>query len=50
MDAIHFLEDLGIKTEVPAFMVRGEMLTEDANTSRLETKVCLYRFIHNVTY
>ena len=40
-DSSTFLDDFGIQTEIPAFMVRGEkqMTTEDANTSRLVTKV-----------
>ncbi|XP_062587204.1 uncharacterized protein LOC134248846 [Saccostrea cucullata] len=40
-DAICFLEDLGIKAEIPSFMKQGskQLSTEDANASRLITKV-----------
>ena len=40
-DSISYLEEMGIKAEMPAFMARGEtqMSTESANTSRLVTKV-----------
>ena len=38
------LKDLGIQAEIPAFMKRGEkqMSTEEANTSRLVTKVSFF--------
>ena len=37
------LEDMGIKAQMPSFMIKGEkqMSTEDANTSRLVTKVSI---------
>lgn len=40
-DAISLLEDMGIKSEMPCFMKRGDkqLSTEDANASRLVTKV-----------
>ena len=40
-DSLALLEDLVIKSEMPAFMKKGDrqMPTEDANSSRLETKV-----------
>lgn len=40
-DSITYLQDLGIKVEMPPFMEKGErqMSTEAANTSRLVTKV-----------
>lgn len=40
-DSITYLQDLGIKVEMPSFMEKGErqMSTEAANTSRLVTKV-----------
>ncbi|XP_033739141.1 uncharacterized protein LOC117326498 [Pecten maximus] len=40
-DSILLLEDLGIKAEMPRFLVKGQkqMSTEDANMSRLVTKV-----------
>lgn len=40
-DALHLLDDLGIHAEMPCFMARGDkqMCTEDANSSRLVTKV-----------
>ena len=40
-DSVALLKDLGIQAEIPAFMKRGEkqMSTEEANTSRLVTKV-----------
>ena len=40
-DAISFLDELGIQTEMPAFMSKGEkqMSCGDANASRLVTKV-----------
>jgi hypothetical protein len=40
-DSLEYLEQLGIKAEMPAFMTKGEkqMTTEDANASRLVTKV-----------
>lgn len=40
-DSLALLEDLGIKAAMPAFMKKGvtQMPTEDANTSRLVTKV-----------
>ena len=41
-DSLEFLEDLGIKAKMPSFIPRGQaqMSTEEANTSRLVTKVC----------
>ncbi|KAK3102132.1 hypothetical protein FSP39_009062 [Pinctada imbricata] len=40
-DSAAYLEKLGIKAEMPAFMTRGEsqMSTDSANTSRLVTKI-----------
>ena len=40
-DSLSLLENMGIKTAMPSFMKKGEkqMSTEDANTSRLVTKV-----------
>jgi hypothetical protein len=40
-DSMTYLEELGIKAVMPAFMKKGEkqMSTQDANTSRLVTKV-----------
>lgn len=40
-DSITYLQDLGIKVEMPSFMEKGErqMSTEAANTSLLVTKV-----------
>nr|XP_022317959.1 uncharacterized protein LOC111121112 isoform X2 [Crassostrea virginica] len=40
-DSLEFLEDLGIKAKMPSFIPRGQaqMSTEEANTSRLVTKV-----------
>ncbi|XP_053405404.1 uncharacterized protein LOC128558951 [Mercenaria mercenaria] len=40
-DSLAMLEDMGIHAEMPAFMQKGQkqMTTEDANTSRLVTKV-----------
>lgn len=40
-DSLELLEDLGIKAEMPCFMKKGQkqMATEDANASRLVTKV-----------
>lgn len=40
-NAISLLEDMGIKSEMPCFMKRGDkqLSTEDANASRLVTKV-----------
>lgn len=42
-DSLSLLEDLGIQTEMPAFMKKGEkqMSDNDANTSRMVTKVIL---------
>ena len=41
-DSLEFLEELGIKAKMPSFIPRGQaqMSTEEANTSRLVTKVC----------
>lgn len=41
-DSVAYLEELGIQAIMPAFMKKGEkqMSTQDANTSRLVTKVC----------
>ena len=43
-DSVALLKDLGIQAEIPAFMKRGEkqMSTEEANTSRLVTKVSFF--------
>ena len=40
-DSISMLEDLGLRAEMPCFMTKGakQMPTEDANSSRLVTKV-----------
>lgn len=40
-DSMSYLEELGIKAVMPAFMTKGEkqMSTQDANESRLVTKV-----------
>ena len=40
-DAVHLLHELGIQAEIPSFLNRGDkqMKTEDANASRLVTKV-----------
>lgn len=40
-DAIRLLQDLGIQAEMPKFMIKGQkqLSTEDANSSRLVTKV-----------
>ena len=40
-DAIPLLQDLGIQAEMPKFMIKGQkqLSTEDANSSRLVTKV-----------
>jgi hypothetical protein len=40
-DALELLEDLGIKAEMPCFLPKGQqqMSTDDANSSRLVTKV-----------
>ena len=40
-DSLGMLEELGIKAQMPSFMTKGEkqMQTEDANASRLVTKV-----------
>lgn len=40
-DAISLLQDLGIQAEMPKFMIKGQkqLSTEDANSSRLVTKV-----------
>ncbi|OWF49584.1 uncharacterized protein LOC110451517 isoform X2 [Mizuhopecten yessoensis] len=40
-DSLELLEDLGIKAEMPCFMQKGQkqMTTQDANASRLVTKV-----------
>ena len=42
-DSLSLLEDLGIQTEMPAFMKKGDkqMSDNDANTSRMVTKVFL---------
>jgi hypothetical protein len=42
-DALPFLEEIGIKGEMPKFLKKGEkqMSTEDANLSRLVTKASL---------
>ncbi len=42
-DSIALLESMGIKAEMPCFLKKGEkqMSTEDANSSRLVTKVKL---------
>ena len=42
-DSLSLLEDLGIKAEMPRFLSKGQkqMSTEDANMSRLVTKVSL---------
>ena len=41
-DSLQLLQDLGIQTEIRAFLNKGDkqMTTEEANTSRLVTKVC----------
>jgi hypothetical protein len=41
-DSLDYLEELGIQAKMPSFMAKGEkqMPTENANTSRLVTKVC----------
>ena len=40
-DSLQLLKDLGIQTEIPVFMKKGEkqMTSGEANTSRLVTKV-----------
>lgn len=40
-DSVDFLSDIGIKTEMPAFLKKGQkqLDTEESNTSRLVTKV-----------
>lgn len=40
-DSVDFLEDLGIKSEMPAFLDRGQkqLTTEQSNLSRLVTKI-----------
>ena len=38
-DSLSLLEDMGIQAEIPAFMKCGEKQTEEANASRLVTKV-----------
>ncbi|XP_061177700.1 uncharacterized protein LOC133186476 [Saccostrea echinata] len=40
-DSLDYLEQMGIKAQIPSFMAKGEkqMATENANTSRLVTKV-----------
>ena len=42
-DAVHLLHELGIQAEIPSFLNRGDkqMKTEDANASRLVTKVII---------
>lgn len=42
-DALPLLDDLGIQAEMPKFLEAGQkqMSTEDANMSRLVTKVCI---------
>lgn len=42
-DALPLLADLGIQAEMPTFLKAGQkqMSTEDANMSRLVTKVCI---------
>ena len=41
-DSLELLEDLGIKAEMPSFMIKGQkqMSVDEANSSRLVTKVC----------
>ena len=48
-DSLSLLEDLGIKAEMPRFLSRGDkqMSTEDANMSRLVTKVSIIDFINS---
>ena len=50
-DSLQLLQDLGIQTEIPAFLNKGDkqMTTEEANTSRLVTKVC-YTFRYEPRY
>ncbi|KAK3107904.1 hypothetical protein FSP39_024854 [Pinctada imbricata] len=40
-DAVDFLEDMGVKTEMPAFLKKGQKqhTVEEANSSRLVTKI-----------
>lgn len=41
VQALDFLEEMGIHTQMPSFMTKGEkqMPTENANSSRLVTKI-----------
>ena len=43
-DSLELLDDLGIQAKMPAFLKKGEkqMTTEDANMSRLVTKVSIF--------
>ena len=45
-DLLELLEDLGIKVEMPSFMIKGQkqMSVDEANLSRLVTKVCTCTF------
>ena len=49
-DSLALLEELGIRAEMPAFMNKGDkqMSTENANASRLVTKVSTSRLFHNI--
>jgi len=46
-DSLELLEDLGIKAEMPSFMIKGQkqMSVDEANSSRLVTKVCTFNFM-----
>ena len=41
-DSLELLDDLGIKAQMPSFLTKGQkqMTTDEANASRLVTKVC----------
>lgn len=54
-DSLDYLEQLGINAKMPSFLTKGEkqMSTENANTSRLVTKVWTFISINlffNIRY